>query len=61
MSKKKNNDEKEKDKFSTGNWLFCSRCGANPIIKVDNAKQYICEKCLPKYFKGKTNWNLKKK
>jgi len=53
MSKKKNNDEKEKDKFSTGKWLFCSKCGANPIIKVDNAKEYICEKCLKKYLKGK--------
>ena len=53
MSKKKNNDEKEKDKFSTGKWFFCCKCGANPIIKVDNAKEYICEKCLKKYLKGK--------
>ena len=58
MSKKQ---EKKINKYTTGNWLFCSKCGANPIIKVDNAKEYICEKCLPKYYKGKTNWNLKKK
>ncbi len=53
MSKKEYDDNTQKDKFSTGKWLFCSKCGANPIIKVDNAKEYICEKCLKKYLKGK--------
>ena len=58
MGKKEKNDEKQKDKFSTGKWLFCSKCGANPIIKVDNAIEYICEKCLKQYFKGKVKWKL---
>ena len=58
MSKKEKNDEKQKDKFPTGKWLFCCKCGANPIIKVDNAIEYICEKCLKQYFKGKVKWKL---
>ena len=25
---------------------------------IDNAKEYICEKCLKEYFKGKVKWKL---
>ena len=38
--------------------MYCKKCGGNPIIKIDNAKEYICEKCLKKYFKGKVKWKF---
>ena len=57
-----NKDKKKfKSKPIVNKYAYCIVCGSNPIIKIDNAREYICTKCLPKYFKGKTNWNLKKK
>ena len=57
-----NKDKKKfKSKPIVNKYVYCIVCGSNPIIKIDNAREYICTKCLPKYFKGKTNWNLKKK
>lgn len=27
-------------------WLYCSQCAVEKIIKVDNAKEYICNNCI---------------
>jgi len=27
-------------------WLYCSQCAVEKIIKVDNAKEYICNDCI---------------
>ena len=42
MNKKTNGTKKK--------YMYCIQCGANPIIKIDNAKQYICSKCMPKNY-----------
>ena len=48
----------EKSKKLLNKYMYCKKCGGNPIIKIDNAKEYICEKCLKKYFKGKLKWKF---
>ena len=57
MSKKKEKKNMEL-KYSTGKWLYCCKCGSSPIIKVDNAKEYICDICFKEYLKGKAKWKL---
>ena len=34
--------------------MFCVKCGGMPIIKVDNAKEYVCWKCLIKFLNERT-------
>ena len=61
MSRKKNSNIKKPkldSKVILNKYMYCNKCGANPILRVDNAKEYICEKCLKKYFKGKVKWKL---
>tara|TARA_R100001443_G_scaffold110748_1_gene122892 strand:+ start:400 stop:657 length:258 start_codon:yes stop_codon:yes gene_type:complete len=60
LNKKKKTIDKEKikAKFSTGKYMYCSKCAGNPIIKVDNANKYICSDCLMKMTKNRTKWNI---
>ena len=41
--------------------MYCIKCGRNPIKKVDNAKEYVCWKCLIKFLEERTKWNFEKK
>ena len=60
LNKKKKTIDKEKikAKFSTGIYMYCSKCCGNPIIRVDNAEKYICSNCLMKMVKNKIKWNI---
>ncbi len=61
MSKKQKEDKKTKKKitkFSTGKYMFCTKCAGNPIIKVDNANKYVCSNCLMKTIEDKTIWKM---
>tara|TARA_R100000655_G_scaffold25889_1_gene53434 strand:+ start:214 stop:450 length:237 start_codon:yes stop_codon:yes gene_type:complete len=60
MSRKQEqlNKKKIEAKFSTGIYMYCSKCCGNPIIRVDNAEKYICSNCLMKMVKNKIKWNI---
>lgn len=62
MSKKQKEHKKTKkkitNKFSTGKYMFCTKCAGNPIIKVDNADKYVCSNCLMKTIEDKTIWKM---
>ena len=45
-----------KKKINMVKFMYCIKCGSEPIIAVDNAKEYICMKCLKKMLAEK--WNI---
>ncbi len=53
------NLKKETVEKLLNSYMYCIKCGSNPIIKVDNAKEYICDKCIKKMLSEK--WNIKDK
>ena len=52
---------KKKPKLIDDGNMYCIKCGSNPIKKVDNAKDYVCWKCLIKFLKERTKWKMKGK
>tara|TARA_A100001201_G_scaffold128254_1_gene113209 strand:+ start:441 stop:671 length:231 start_codon:yes stop_codon:yes gene_type:complete len=51
MSKKTNK------KINMTKFMYCNKCASEPIIAVDNAKEYTCIKCLKQMLADK--WNIK--
>jgi len=39
--------KKKKSNVIKNNYMYCIQCGSNPMISVDNAKKYMCSKCMP--------------
>ena len=52
---------KKKPKIIDDGFMYCIKCCRNPIKKVDNAKEYVCWKCLIKFLEERTKWNFEKK
>tara|TARA_R100001510_G_scaffold48822_1_gene46846 strand:+ start:3939 stop:4100 length:162 start_codon:yes stop_codon:yes gene_type:complete len=52
---------KKKPKLIDDGNMYCIKCGGNPIKKVDNAKDYVCWKCLIKFLEERTKWKIKGK
>ena len=53
--------KKRKIKLVDDGYMYCIQCGGTPIKKVDNAKEYVCWKCLIKFLEKRTKWKIKKK
>ena len=51
--------KKTDKKVNMVKFMYCIKCGSEPIIAVDNAKEYICNKCIEKTLSEK--WNIKNK
>ena len=47
----------DKTDFRTSFFMYCIKFCSEPIIAVDNAKEYICMKCLKKMLAEK--WNIR--
>ena len=52
--------KKKKIKLVDDGYMYCRQCGGTPIKKVDNAKEYVCWKCLIKFLEERTKWKMKK-
>lgn len=52
-SMSKNTDKK----INMTKFMYCNKCASEPIIAVDNAKEYTCIKCLKQMLADK--WNIK--
>ena len=49
--------KKTDKKINMTKFMYCRNCASEPIIAVDNAKEYICDKCIEKTLSEK--WNIK--
>jgi len=52
---------KKKPKVINDGNMYCIKCGRNPIKKVNNAKEYVCWKCLVEFLNERAKWKIKKK
>ena len=49
--------KKTDKKINMTKFMYCNKCASEPIIAVDNAKEYTCIKCLKQMLADK--WNIK--
>tara|TARA_R100000426_G_scaffold3113_2_gene5312 strand:- start:1606 stop:1905 length:300 start_codon:yes stop_codon:yes gene_type:complete len=49
--------KKTDKKINMTKFMYCIKCASEPIIAVDNAKEYICNKCIEKTLSEK--WNIR--
>jgi hypothetical protein len=50
-------NKKTDKKINMTKFMYCNKCASEPIIAVDNAKEYICIKCLKQMLADK--WNIR--